>query len=135
MIKFFKNIREKSITEGNTMNYTKYSIGSILPVFIGVLIALQINTWSEKSKVNDSIGERLIILKQNLIEDQVQLIQLQQTMTGGFRYSDFLMGQIKILMPIDDKTTKYLSKLIWSTRLDPIKMPWKLSANPIKYRS
>lgn len=47
MIKFFRNIR-KSLLEQNKMGkYFKYAIGEIILVVIGILIALQINTWNE----------------------------------------------------------------------------------------
>ena len=49
MIKFFRNIRKKLLTEGNTFKYFKYAIGEIILVVIGILIALQINNWNEQS--------------------------------------------------------------------------------------
>ena len=47
MIKFFRKIRQKLITEGNTFGYIKYAIGEIFLVVIGILIALGINDWYE----------------------------------------------------------------------------------------
>ena len=53
MLKFFRNIRKKLVSEGNTSKYIKYAIGEIILVVIGILIALQINNWSEISKNRD----------------------------------------------------------------------------------
>jgi len=50
MIKFFRRIRQKLITEGSLSKYLIYAIGEILLVVIGILIALQINNWNEKQK-------------------------------------------------------------------------------------
>ncbi|WP_235299705.1 DUF6090 family protein [Portibacter marinus] len=50
MIKFFKQIRRKLLDENMTTKYLKYAVGEILLVVIGILIALQINNWNEKSK-------------------------------------------------------------------------------------
>jgi len=50
MIKFFRNIRQKLVSEGKTINYIKYAIGEIVLVVIGILIALQINKWNEDHK-------------------------------------------------------------------------------------
>jgi hypothetical protein len=47
MIKFFRHIRIQLLGEGKTGKYFKYAIGEILLVVIGILIALQINTWNE----------------------------------------------------------------------------------------
>jgi len=53
MIKLFRNIRQRLITEGNTSKYLKYAIGEILLVVIGILIALQVNNWN-----NDRLTKR-----------------------------------------------------------------------------
>jgi hypothetical protein len=50
---------------GKTKKYFKYAIGEIVLVVIGILIALQINTWNEERK--DSIEERVIL--ENLLEN------------------------------------------------------------------
>ena len=48
MIKFFRHIRQRLISEGKTEKYFKYAIGEIILVVIGILIALQINDWSQE---------------------------------------------------------------------------------------
>jgi hypothetical protein len=53
MIKYFRNIRHKLLTENKFSKYFLYAIGEIFLVVIGILIALQINDWMKKgSKVN-----------------------------------------------------------------------------------
>ncbi len=47
MIKAFRKIRQNLIMENKTSKYFKYAIGEILLVVIGILIALQINTWNK----------------------------------------------------------------------------------------
>ena len=53
MIKFFRKIRQKLLSEGKTGKYFKYAIGEIALVVIGILIALQINNWNETRKENN----------------------------------------------------------------------------------
>lgn len=50
MIKFFRQIRYNLMSENKTGKYLKYAIGEIVLVVIGILIALSINNWNEKSK-------------------------------------------------------------------------------------
>lgn len=50
MIRFFGKIRQKELTENNFAKYLLYATGEILLVVIGILIALQINSWSEERK-------------------------------------------------------------------------------------
>lgn len=50
MIKFFRKIRQKLLSENKFSKYLIYAIGEIILVVIGILIALQINTWNENRK-------------------------------------------------------------------------------------
>ena len=54
MIKFFRIIRRNLLGEGKTGKYFKYGFGEVLLVCIGVLIALQVNNWNEKRKVQEA---------------------------------------------------------------------------------
>ena len=76
MIKFFRTIRQKLISEGKTVNYLKYAVGEIILVVIGILIALQVNTWNNVNLNKQKEKEYL----DNLIEDlntQEGLINIQ----------------------------------------------------------
>ena len=48
MIKFFRKIRQKLLTENKFSKYLIYAIGEIILVVIGILIALQINNWNHE---------------------------------------------------------------------------------------
>ena len=48
MIKFFRKIRQKLLSENKLSKYLIYAIGEIILVVIGILIALQINNWNEE---------------------------------------------------------------------------------------
>tara|TARA_R110000744_G_scaffold373458_1_gene485630 strand:+ start:8838 stop:9908 length:1071 start_codon:yes stop_codon:yes gene_type:complete len=50
MIKFFRKIRQRLLTDNKFSKYFLYAIGEIVLVVIGILIALQINTWNEEQK-------------------------------------------------------------------------------------
>ena len=61
MIKFFRNIRKKLLAEGETGNYIKYAIGEIVLVMIGILLALQVNSWNQSRL--ERIDEKNILAK------------------------------------------------------------------------
>ena len=52
MIKFFRKVREKMLSENKFSKYLIYAIGEIILVVIGILIALSINNWNEARKIN-----------------------------------------------------------------------------------
>ena len=51
MIKIFRKIRQKLLTENKFSKYLIYAIGEILLVVIGILIALQLNNLNEDRKI------------------------------------------------------------------------------------
>ena len=50
MIPFFRKIRWRLAQNNQFFKYSRYAIGEIVLVVIGILIALQINTWNEERK-------------------------------------------------------------------------------------
>lgn len=79
MIKFFGKIRKQLLTENKFRRYLLYAIGEIFLVVIGILIALQINTWNGKKierkreanfleKLKNQIGSNIAELNENLEE-------------------------------------------------------------------
>lgn len=77
MIKFFRKIRQKLLQENKVSKYLLYALGEIILVVIGILIALQINNWSEKNKQNEKEKNYLTNLQRDLksqitaIDDQI----------------------------------------------------------------
>jgi len=68
MLKFFRKIRQKQLSENKFSKYLIYAIGEIGLVVIGILIAVQINNWNERIKNQKLIAR----YTENLIEDLVQ---------------------------------------------------------------
>ncbi|MEA1787748.1 DUF6090 family protein [Arenibacter sp. GZD96] len=119
MIKFFRKIRQKMLTENKFSKYLIYAIGEIILVVIGILIALGINNWNEQVKLNKSITDHLEILEQNIIEDQLQLQELKLNITERKLAADSAMLQMMTLEPIDIQLKKYLIMLYQEFTFSP----------------
>jgi len=56
MIKFFRKIRQKLLTENNFKKYLIYALGEILLVMIGISLAFQVSNWdNNRIKKNSEI--------------------------------------------------------------------------------
>ncbi|OZV68049.1 DUF6090 family protein [Winogradskyella aurantia] len=78
MIKFFRHIRQTIIMENSkSTRYFKYAIGEIILVVIGILIALQINTWNQARL--ERISEQNI-LKDLKVEFEANFIDLNRVL-------------------------------------------------------
>jgi len=70
MIKFFRKIRQKLLSENKFSRYLIYAIGEIVLVVIGILIALSINNWNESEKQKSKEIEILTSMSALLGKDQ-----------------------------------------------------------------
>ncbi len=61
MIKFFRRIRQKLVSENKFSKYLIYAIGEIILVVIGILIALSINSWNQNRL--DQLDKKEILSK------------------------------------------------------------------------
>ncbi len=78
MIKFFRNIRQKLLSENKFSKYLIYAIGEIVLVVIGILIALQINNLNEYRKNGQKEKDALIELFQDIESNNKQLKKINK---------------------------------------------------------
>jgi len=79
MIKFFRKIRQKVLTENKFSKYFIYAIGEIILVVIGILIALQINNWNQNQSDRK---KEVTILKELKKEFEENSIRYEETIKG-----------------------------------------------------
>jgi hypothetical protein len=99
MIKFFRKIRQKLLSENKFTKYLIYAIGEIILVVIGILIALQINNWNEQRKEQKTQISLLINLYENLGADSSVLQKTRHNMLEIIetqkQLHDFRKGKLK----------------------------------------
>ncbi|WP_242094352.1 DUF6090 family protein [Aestuariivivens sediminicola] len=90
MIKFFRQIRQRLLSEGKTTKYLKYAVGEIVLVVIGILIALSINNWNEERKKNISLGKALGQVIIDLKQDEETLKMYEEMEQKHIQYLEAL---------------------------------------------
>ena len=76
MIKFFRKIRQNLLMENKTGKYFKYAIGEIVLVVIGILLALQINTWNNNRIAKKQLKEIYEQIQTDLKVDTTRIAQI-----------------------------------------------------------
>ena len=61
MINFFRKTRKKLADKNQFLKYSRYAIGEIILVMVGILLALQVNTWNE--------GRMKIVEEKSILEN------------------------------------------------------------------
>ena len=121
MIKFFRKIRQKLLSENKFSKYLIYAIGEIVLVMIGILMALQVTNWNnrriEKKKEANYIEN---------INKQFQLNRAQLDTVTFFHQKAYTNAtKILNLVPIDiDKINKdslsyYVTETFYNYTFNP----------------
>ena len=92
MIRFFRKIRLQFLSQNRAGRYLFYALGEIVLVVIGILIALQINTWNEAQKIAKKEKSFLVNLRQDLEGDSVRLRTVTSTLGSALRYKRIFEG-------------------------------------------
>ena len=110
MIPFFRKIRKQMADDNRPLKYMRYAIGEIVLVVIGILIALQINTWNneriEKRKEHSVLLGLHKTFSDNL-ENLNNIITMSRTSFDSCKKMLTLMGP-----NASDYTTKEVDSLI-----------------------
>lgn len=77
MLRFFRTLRQRLLAENRVSRYVLYALGEIALVVIGILIALQVNTWNESRKAR---VQEIKIYKEILNDLQVTQKEVRKDM-------------------------------------------------------
>ena len=69
MIGLFRRIRRKLGSQNNFIQYSRYAVGEIVLVMVGILLALQVNNWNELRKEKNEEIEILNSFKRSMSND------------------------------------------------------------------
>ena len=134
MIKFFRKIRQKLISENKFSKYLIYAIGEIILVVIGILIALQVNNWNQNknsenktlislSSLAEELNSNKKVLKSNIdlikfdIQTGLNLVDsLNNNSVSKENKNTYLLDKILELGPVRVRslTTNSLEEMISS---------------------
>ena len=69
MLPFFRKIRYRLAEDNQFLKYSRYAIGEIVLVVVGILIALYINNWNEQRKEREKFDLTLVEAQKELIKN------------------------------------------------------------------
>ena len=126
MIPFFRRIRKQLADDNQFLKYSRYAIGEIVLVVIGILIALQINNWNEENKTNKLetkiLKELQVNLKLDLEELQMDIGYMDQINQACLTVKEFLEQN----QSPNDSIFKVFSILRVTPHFDPNKSGYQL---------
>ncbi|GAA4280354.1 DUF6090 family protein [Gaetbulibacter aestuarii] len=117
-MKLFRKLRQKLLKENKTVGYLKYTMGEIILVVIGILIALQVNNWNEERKEHHAMIVALKSLSEDLQLDSIQINEEIKTITLDLSYLNKIRKRLsKPTATID--TLKHIARYEFVPFFDP----------------
>jgi len=143
MIKFFRKIRHKLLTENKFSKYLLYAIGEIILVVIGILIALQVNNFNENQKlesIKQNYFKQIIIdLEQQnkyLLDQKAFLesnISLYDSYVDDFKNADW--STTEILQELSKLNSQTKTLILSSNTLETLKQTGEIKLIPVSLRN
>ena len=108
MIKFFRKIRQKTLNENKFSKYILYAIGEIILVVIGILIALQVNEWSNQR--HQAKAEEIVLtqLQNDLKKSQIELEEIIDVYRGRTKACAIVLRSFWKTETPPDSISKYI---------------------------
>ena len=97
MLRFFRQIRQRLLTDNKFSKYLLYAIGEILLVVIGILIAFQVDNWNEERKNEEKVKTILSDIMDELTSDIEKSMWLMQY---------YALRDSTIYLVLNDRLTK-----------------------------
>ena len=107
MIKFFRKMRQRRLSENKFSKYLLYAIGEIVLVVIGILIALSINNWNESRKEKISEINILQDIKGSISTDIIQLKSRTELAENDIKSANIILNYLEKNLVYNDSLDKY----------------------------
>ena len=105
--------------------YIKYAVGEIVLVVIGILIALSINNWNEKSKLKIEEIKLLKEMKTALISDKEDIISNIAEHSSAANSCTILLEHISNKLPYNDSLDFHFANSLNTTRFSHTSSPYE----------
>ena len=125
MIPFFRRIRQKLANDNQFLKYSRYAIGEILLVAIGILLAFQANQWKEDNEEQE-LEIKLLTeiqngLKSDLIDVKVNHDWQYNILNSQYKVIDWLQSDLEV----NDSITYHFSMATKRTSFMVSKAPFE----------
>jgi len=120
MLRFFRQIRQRVLTENKFSKYLLYAVGEILLVVIGILIALQIDNWNEERKMRIVEFQTLLEIQASL-ENNIRILDRTiVTESEYLSYNQMILDHINNRKPYTKELDKAFAVYFWTITTNPV---------------
>ena len=119
MLKFFRKIRQQLLSENQTSKYLLYAVGEILLVMIGILLALQVNTWNQKRLEQQQELATVQALQNELVVNKAYHTNLLSGLEKNVKKNSLKLIELTGPKPEGISETEFLKLVFFTSRIPP----------------
>jgi hypothetical protein len=120
MLRFFRQIRQRLLTDNKFSKYLLYAVGEILLVVIGILIALQIDNWNEERKMRAVEIRTLLEIQANL-EDNIRILERTVVTESEYlSYNKLILDNLNNRKPYSEELDRAFAVYFWTITTNPV---------------
>ncbi|WP_299111525.1 DUF6090 family protein [uncultured Winogradskyella sp.] len=125
MIKFFRKIRQRLLSENKFSKYLIYAVGEIVLVVIGILIALQINNWNSDRIEYELESNMLSEILVNLEKDVFNLNSKINYNENRIKHNSAVLEHLILKTPLTDTLRFSYARLTGRGTFEPITVAYE----------
>lgn len=111
MLHLFRQIRQRLLTENRFSKYLLYALGEILLIVIGILLALQIDSWNERRRLKAQELKILEDFRASLAKDSTYLVGTKWTYERARNSIDYLIAHMEKDLPYSDSLKYHFANM------------------------
>jgi hypothetical protein len=120
MLRFFRQIRQRLLTENRFSKYLLYAIGEILLIVVGILIAFYLDNLSADNQARAVETELLYELKSNL-ESNIKILERTLTTEEEYlSYNELILEYLDKRKPYRAELDRAFGVYFWTVTTNPV---------------
>lgn len=110
-MKLFRRIRQTLLSDNKFSKYLIYAIGEIILVVIGILIALQINTWNENRNLKTKETKVIKEIQKDLIQGADDMDENISQLKASLNSNMIVLKHMENNLPYNDSLDYHFANL------------------------
>lgn len=121
MLRFFRQLRQRLLTENNYSKYLLYAVGEVFLIVVGILLALYLDNLNDEKRARQVEIKLLQELKSNLGSNLRILDRSLSTELEYLSYNETILDYLDNKKPYDEALERAFGVYFWTISTNPVK--------------
>ena len=120
MLRFFRTLRQRLLTEKKFGKYLLYAVGEILLIVVGILIAFYLDNINAEKQARETETELLSELKSNLVSNIKILERTLESESQYLSYNQMILDYLDHRKPYNEELESAFGVYFWTVSTNPV---------------